>query len=361
MSKRKIGLLSLLLLLGSFAWGKVFVRWTEVALPATPLGISELVIAWDAHSTTLIRSARKHGYRVYVEVPLQQAAHAAALLQREAIAGLIIDSVLDQDAAGAIRKLRAAHPELKMSLLNTNGKQPQMRGQTVITSNGVLQVSSPTAQPWLDSNLALIRFQSPSDTGGMPVYTFSWELNDSLQQASGPSADDYALAIAESGAIHADLLLNLHQSLQKRLVEDQPVAWVTWRKMVSYLRFASGEHARGVHPWSNVGVITDNYDAAYEPMNLMARHNIPFRVVQDGVTARGLQGLSLITVFTPPDQRGIDALNTFAKQGGSVIVTDAKGKYPWQSVQPVPTAEHALSYAAGKGRVIELTGPVSDP
>jgi hypothetical protein len=95
-------------------------------------------------------------------------------------------------------------------------------------------------------------------------------------------------------------------------------------------------------------------------MNLMARHNIPFRIFSE-VNPRALESLNVAVALSPADQTQVEALSTFAERGGTVIVVDAKGKYPWQSVQPVQTAEHAVSYAAGKGRVFELSEPISDP
>jgi hypothetical protein len=236
-----------------------------------------------------------------------------------------------------------------------------MRGQTVITSNGVLEVSSPTAQPWLDSNLAMVRFQQETRPGELLLYTFAWELKDTLQQENGPSVEDYSLAIAESGAIHADLLLNVHEKLQKALLDNEPAAWSSWKKLIPYMQFALRDEVDPLQPWSNVAVIVGDYDTAYEPMNLMARHNIPFRIVTGEVTGKALQGVALVAALTAPDQPSIRALNTFAHEGGTVILVDANGKYPWHSSPPIPAAEHAVSYAAGKGRVIELSEPIGDP
>jgi hypothetical protein len=211
MLKRALVHISVCLMLASSAWSRVLVRWNESALPSKPLGLTELVVAFDHEKLTLIQNASRQGYRVYVQVPLPQFADAKKVLSKDAVAGFIVDPGNAHDAA---EKLEAAYPKIKIQLL-TIGKQPQMRGQTVTNRNGVLQVSSPTAQPWLDSNLAMVRFQQAVHPGGKLTYTFEWELTDSLQQQNGPTVDDYALAIAESGTLHADLVLNLHPSLQK--------------------------------------------------------------------------------------------------------------------------------------------------
>jgi hypothetical protein len=40
---------------------------------------------------------------------------------------------------------------------------------------------------------------------------------------------------------------------------------------------------------------------------------------------------------------------------------EAHGSYPWQNPHPVRLNEHAVSYAVGKGKVLELSEPVTDP
>jgi len=352
------------LLLVAPAWGDVLVRWTELSVPPQKaLGVRKLVVFWDSNAPSAIGRARGQGYDVYAELLFEQAISAAELVSRQPVAGIIVDrgKARQEDLDSTLRTLRSAHPKLAILLLDSNGKQPQMRGQTITTRNGMLQVSSPTAQPWLDSNLPVARFEQEFHPDQPALYAFQWEPGDSLQQANGPSAEDYSLAIAEAGAIHAGLILNLDEKLQKGLVESQPACWALWNKVKEHLSFASKSHT-SLQPWANVGVITDDYEAAYEPMNLMGRHNIPYRVLRSpSVSARSLDGFDVITVFTAPDNRALSAIAGFADQGGTVVLVNLKGTYPWQSAKPLPTAEHALFYAVGKGRVIELGEPVGDP
>ena len=94
-----------------------------------------------------------------------------------------------------------------------------MKGQLVIKRDGVLQVTSPTAQPWIDSNLALVRLDHTFRPQQTPLYEFQWDQSDSMQQEYGPSAADYSLAVAEAGAFHADLVLSLHPGLQTDLAK----------------------------------------------------------------------------------------------------------------------------------------------
>ncbi|MBV9483935.1 MAG: hypothetical protein JO249_24770 [Acidobacteria bacterium] len=359
--KRILFTLSFCLLVGGAAWSKAFLRWTEPVLPPRgKLGISELVIPWNNNSPSFIHDANRRGYRVYLELSSQQAMNAVPVIGRQSIAGLVISAGDEPDPAAVVNKIRATYPKMKV-LFQLPGKQPQMRGQTVVTRDGILQVSSATAQPWLDSNLAMIRFHQAFDQIQVPLYTFSWQLSDSLEQQTGPTIEDYALAIVESGSLHADLVLHLHESLQKGLVSNQAVAWKNWQKLLACLRFTTAAATADLAPWSDVGALTDDYETAYEPMNLMARHNIPFRVLHGDVTEDALSGLKLIAVFTPPGQAKADALRAFANNGGTVVMVDVKGSYAWRSSPAIPIAEHALAYSTGRGRVIELTEPVGDP
>jgi hypothetical protein len=347
------------------AWGDVLVRWTELSVPpAKALGVRRLVVSWDSHAASAIRRAGRQGYDVFAEVPFEQAISTAELVSSQPVRGMIVDRGKAQLAEldSTLHNLRSAHPKLLILLLDTNGRQPVMRGQTITTRDGMLQVSSPTAQPWLDSNLAAARFEQEFSPDQPPLYTFQWEAGDSIQRANGPSAEDYSLAIAEAGAIHADLVLNVDRQLQKGLAQNQPAAWAMWNKVKQHLFFASSKLPKSLEPWANVGVLTDNYDAAYEPINLMGRHNIPYRVLRaTSVAARDLNGLDVITVFSAPDKEVLSQITAFANQGGTVVLVNLKGTYPWQSAQPVPTAEHALSYTVGRGRVIDLGEPVGDP
>ena len=158
------------------AWSSVFVRWTQPDLPpARDLGISDLVVSWDRGTSSFVKAAHSQGYRVYAEVTLQQAATAAESAEERGLAGLVLDVADSDRAAGesAFQQLRSAHPNVRFLVLN-QGKQPQMRGSLVIKRGSVLEVSSPTAQPWIDTNLALIRVQQRSNPGQLPLYSFSW-------------------------------------------------------------------------------------------------------------------------------------------------------------------------------------------
>ena len=351
------------LLAATPGWSKVLLRWTQSSIPAAAtMGIKELVVSWDAEA--LIRNARRQGYRVYAEVPVGKAADMTRSTKKSNLAGIVLnpgDSQPGQIDEG-LQQLRSAYPALPVLVLNSKAKQPQMKGQLVIKKDGVLQVTSPTAQPWIDSNLALVRLDQAFRPAQTYLYEFQWDLEDSLQQEYGPDAADYSRAVAEAGAFHADLILNLHPGLQTDLSRNAPAAWAVLKEIKHHFAFSPQGGKKVGEPEANVGVITDAYQKAYEPINLLARHNIPFAVLKaSGLKPQSLDAFNLLIVFAVPDEPITKAIADFASKGGIVVLVGAPASYPWQSGQAMPAGEHSVAYAAGKGRIIELPGPVIDP
>src|SRR5579862_950528 len=175
---KNITVISLCFLFSPCAWGAVFVEWNDPMLPpANSLGVNQIVLAWDRSSANaLLATARKQGYRAYVETPLNQAASAAKACVEQSCAGIFLNVAGSEsaDAAASTARLQSAYPKLPVRVLSSAGKQPKMKGSFVIKRNSVLEVSSPTAQPWVDTNLAFIRVEQRSDRPHTPLYTFSW-------------------------------------------------------------------------------------------------------------------------------------------------------------------------------------------
>ena len=357
-------LLTLVCLLAATpGWSRILLRWTQPSIPpASSMGIREVVISWDAKS--LIQAARGQGYRVYAEVPVGKAAEIIRSAGKNGLAGIVINSGSSEAGQidGDLRQLRSAFPALPVLVLNARGKQPEMKGQLVIKRDGVLQVTSPTAQPWIDSNLALVRLDHTFRPQQIPLYEFQWDQSDSMQQQYGPSAADYSLAVAEAGALHADLILSLHPALQSDLAKKSPVAWEVLNGIKRTAMFYAAAEKRPGEPLANVGVITDTYQKAFEPINLLGRHNIPFAVLKASELKPGsLDAFNLIIVFAVPDQPVIAAISDFASKGDIAVLVGVPGSYPWQSGQSISAGENSVAYAVGKGRIIELAGPVIDP
>src|SRR5207244_3002042 len=72
-------------------------------------------------------------------------------------------------AAERLHPYFAAHKSLTFRMLVPGGKQPQLKGRLVVERDGVLQISSPSSQPWLDTNLALVRLAQSMDPDSLPI------------------------------------------------------------------------------------------------------------------------------------------------------------------------------------------------
>jgi hypothetical protein len=349
------------------ARSSVFVRWTQPDLPpARDLGISDLVVSWDRGTSSFVKTAHSQGYRVYAEVTLQQANTAAESVEEKGLAGLVLDIADSDRAAGesAFQRLRSAHPKVRFLVLS-QGKQPQMRGNLVIKRDSVLEVSSPTAQPWIDTNLALIRVQQRSHPEELPLYSFSWNgstngSNPGQQPAITPT--DYSLAVAESCSFQADLILELEEGMQRVLIAQDLQAKIFWKEVRSYIDFCTHAGEQGLKPAANVAVVVDELDTSDEVMNLLARHNIPFKVfLPSDLRAENSAAFDVVVLFAKRDQTAYKRIANLADHGKTVVVVDAHGAYPWQTHEAVRVNEHTVSYAVGKGKVLELSEPVADP
>jgi hypothetical protein len=358
-------LVGVFLLVPACAWSNVFVHWTGPALPpAKELGLNDVVLSWNDSLSLQVRAARRQGYRVYVEVPLRQAA-AAAETDASSLEGVIL-TVRQSEAAElekSLPELRSAHPGLRFMVLNPDGKQPQMRGSLVIKRGTVLEVSSPTAQPWIDMNLALVEIERRAHQGQVPLYTFSLGgRSDSGQQQPAFTAEDLSLAVAEAGAFHADLVLELDERLQKALSEHDPEAWTLWNQVRLYEDFYSHTGEQGLEAAANVAVVVDDLDTSDEAMNLLARHNIPLKVLRPAdLKSEDLEGFGVVVVFAKPDRGTCERIADIAAHGKTVVIVEAHGSYPWQNGHSVRLNEQAVSYALGSGKVLELSEPVTDP
>jgi protein-tyrosine-phosphatase len=363
--------LCFLVMFSTAASSSVFVRWTQPDLPpARDLGISDLVVSLDRGTSSFVKAAHSQGYRVYAEVTLQQAATAAESVEEQGLAGLVLDVADSDRAAGesAFQQLRSAHPNVRF-LVVTRGKQPQMRGSLVIKRGSVLEVSSPTAQPWIDTNLALIRVQRRSYPGQLPLYSFSWNAskngsengpNPGQQPAITPT--DYAVAVAEACSFQADLILELEESMQRALSEQDPQARIFWKQVRPYLDFCAPTGKQALEAAANVAVVVDDLDTSDEVMNLLARHNIPFKVfLPSDLRVESFEAFDVVVVFAKRDHTAYKRIGNPAARGKTVVVVDAHGAYPWQTHEPVRVNEHTVSYTVGKGKVLELSEPVIDP
>jgi len=345
------------------AWGRVFLQWNGSPVPPpSSLGLNDLVFPWKPRNpASVVATARKQGYRVYLEAPLQQAKAATEEAVKTGWTGVLVDvpGPSSRESQAAVTALRSAYPELQVVVLAATGKQPEMLGSVVIKRDSVLEVSSPTQQPWINTNLATIKVEQARHQRQVPLYTFSWSGPENAPTRT-LTASDYALAVAEAGAFHADLVLRLDDQLQKGLSNHDADAWALWTQVRSMTNFYAHPTGEVVEPATNVAVVVEKLDTSDEVLNLLARHNIPFKVLRAADLKSG-EDFDLIIVFSKPDKVAASQIATLASRGKTVVLVDADGNYPWHRSQPVRLNEHAVSYSLGAGKVLELSEPVTDP
>src|SRR6266851_5096853 len=317
-------------LLSVIAWinvapaaGKVLLRVAAGPLPpAKAIGVSEVVLHWPVRDAASLAKLRALGFRVFLEAGSNDLAAAAIAAERANLAGVIVDQTSSDAAANdeTFRSTKAAHRKLLFRFLISGGKQPQMRGRLVVDRDGILQVSSPSSQPWLDTNLAVVRLAETFHPDEAPaLYDFHWDLADAVHKEHGPSVDEYALAISEAEAIRADVIVDVPESLQKALVANQPAARTLWNQVKQYIAFSSAAAADGMRPIANMGIITCDDQTNYEAVNLLARHNLTLETVRpQDLNAERLNRWNALVVFCASRNPEIGLFNDFAKRGGIV-------------------------------------------
>ena len=148
----------------------------------------------------------------------------------------------------------------------------------------------------------------------------------------------------------------------RALSEHDPAAWILWNHLRSYANFYSPASEIPLVAAANVALVVDDLDITDETMNLLARHNIPFKVLLPAdLTTNDFGAFDIVVVFAKPDKVTCEHLADLAARGNTVILLEAHGAYPWQNDHPVRMNEHTVSYAVGNGRVLEVSEPVTDP
>lgn len=302
----------LLLCLGVTAHAEVFIRWDREQVPSPQsLGISTLVVP---AKSAAVRSALDQGYRVYLEV--ETGALATFVPPARGLAGVVVKG---QATPAQLRRLRLQLQPLgaRVVSLEALAKWPHIRTNWVTKNNDVLQVTGRSSQPWIENNAALLRIiaaaRSPAATLSYP-----WVPITIADADEGPALENYLVAIAEAGSFGADLVLPLHERFQTRLLLGQPRARAEWAEIRRYLDFYASNLPARYEPLATIGVVTAEPMLSYEVMNLLARHNLPFTLVDPkGIAPPALEGIKLLIVLDAPASAQ-DALAAFERSGGTV-------------------------------------------
>jgi hypothetical protein len=339
----------------------VLIRWDRDLIPSpASLGISTVVVA--VKNDPAMRSALAQGYRVYLEV--EASALATFVAPEGAIAGVVVKG---NPSARQVTLLRQRMKTgTRVVLLDERGKWPHIRSNWVTRNNEVLQVSSRSAQPWIENNAALLRIAQAARSSAPPVLTYPWQLITLSEIDEGPAVENYLVAIAEAGSFGGDLVLPLHDRFEQALLLGQPQARAEWDRIRRHIEFYGWNLPSRYQPIANIGVVTADPMAWFEVMNLLCRHNLPFELIAPSrLTAPAVAALDLLIVLDPPDAPAMETLAAFARKGGAVVLDVKSTKEglsrPWQNPGPGLKSADRVTYQVGQGRVVEVLQGIPDP
>ncbi len=337
---------------------EVLVRWDQGrVLSRESLGLSALLV--PARNSAAVENALAQGYRVYLEV--EAAAVAGFAPPTDRLAGVVVKGAASPTQLSQLRQ-RLGSRGIRVLAIEERGKWPHIRTNWVTKRNEVLQVSSRTAQPWIEQNAALVRIAQASQPDSAPLLNYPWRPITLSDIDEGPRLEDYLVAIADAGSVGGDLVLPLHERFQKNLLLGKPLARQWWMEIRRYIEFYSWNLPNRYRPLANIGVVTADPMVSFEVMNLLARHNLPFEIIApERLAARGLTPFNVLIVLSQPPGPQLDLLSEFARKGGTVVLAGVQGSFPWQSGTPAVKTDEQVSYTLGEGRVVELLKGVGDP
>ena len=349
---------ALFLCFAATAQAEILIRWDQDQLPSpTSLGISTVVV--PAGNTAAVQDALRQGYRLFLEGDASSLAGVSFPPQR--LAGVVLRGNASPLQRRQLRQ-RLGSPGARVLDLEDRGKWPHIRSNWVTRNKDVLQVSARSAQPWLENNAALLRIGRAADSASPRVVSYVWTPITLSDIDEGPAVENYLVAIAETGSFGRDLLLPLHQRFQTELLLGVPAARATWNEIRRYIEFYSWDLPGRYQPIANIAVVTGDPMQWYELMNLLVRHNLPFELVHaERVPGVDLSPFDLLIVPDAPKEPQIQTFSEFARKGGTVVFTNARGTLPWRNAAPVVQTDERASYRIGEGQVVEVLKGTGDP
>ena len=222
--------------------------------------------------------------------------------------------------------------------------------------------AGPTGAPWIDSNgwaVKLARARSSK-----PV----WVAFDPPKDAGTLTPDRFQLAVADVAVAGGRWIVSLDDATAAALGRGDSPAADNWRKVASALAFFEQRKAwRDWTPMGSLAVISDfagdNEFLATEVLNLAARRNLLYRVVDKARAAQfdlsGLRAALYVDKEAPPAPV-FEKLAGFAKGGGTLIGPAALAAKFAGTPAPSPIDGYDLR-ALGKGRVAAPRKEWDDP
>jgi hypothetical protein len=295
--------------------------------------VSCLVVTWadgssgdEGHQRALaplIAGAHRRGLSVIGWVAgVADLRRAASAAQASGLAAVATESREPLAGFDVLRFRRRGLVDLSPSgfLGDLDAVWPGMRPLKL--ERGVDAVSGATARPWIDSNAWYVRLaRSLLEPKAL------WLSFDPPDTGQPVPADSYLQAIADTEVGGARWVVSLDPTLRVGLSERRQPARDTWAAVSRGLAFFRKHSAwAGYLPVGQIGVVSDyagtNEALAFEVLNLLARQNSLYRVLEKGRVQEGsLEGLDAVLYVdeTPPARGLVAGLYAFAEKGGTLI------------------------------------------
>jgi hypothetical protein len=328
------------------------VRWdggpaTLELLEGTPFNC--LLVPFAGDIKPFAAKARERGIAVIGLVrPGAEAAAVASAVADARLDGLALEGDFPSGFADSLQKALSASGSAAV-VIPIAGRAAAVRKAAwpVLAVEGVAPgvgkiadaaAASATAGLWVDSNMWLAR---------------SFRLNATppvVWVAHAPPAGRegvYLKSVADAEAAGGRWIVTLEDGLRAKLLSKDAAAVALWRKLANLAAFFA-EHAewRGFAPFGTVGIIFDptgpNLDNSEEFLNLVARRQIPYRVIERAqLGAPALEGLRAVLAFdlAPPTEAERKVVRDFAAKGGSVLIGPSWGGAPKQQAYTVEAVE----------------------
>jgi hypothetical protein len=345
-------------------------RWYE---PAT-LSLLEnsaancILVTWSAPAEDALAAEQRRVVTAYTEAAHKRnlvvlglvyaagdASKIAADAARAALDGLVLEGDFTPDFPDALRKAAGSMLVIEIAkdpapwrwkpapIIALSGVAPSGRNLSEMGIRG-----APSSQPWIESNIWLVRSFDPVGTS-RPVWISS--------QIEKTSPIDYVRAVADAAAAGGRWIVSLDDALRAKLRSGDASALETWRNLLSYVKFAEDHSAwRALAPFGNVGIVLDasstQQDLADEYLSLAARRQVPYRLIKRSeLNAAGVTKFRALVAIEldPPSDAERKVLQEFAENGGLVFAGPAWGN--------APKAEPYAELPTGKGSVTVYKDP----
>ncbi len=356
-SVRTTIVIACLLAIAASSDAEVLVRWTQGRVPSPQfLGVPALLV--PSASPDAVREALTQGYRVYVEVPA--AAAATFTPPGPGLSGLVVRGKATRAQLATLRG-RLGSGDVRVLAVEERGKWPRIRPNWVTRNNEVLQVAGRSAQPWIETNAALIRIANAARPNQAPLLMYDWTPATANTEEE-PALEDYLVAIAEAGSFGADLVLPLHDGFQRRLLLGHPEARRDWADVRRYIEFYIGDLPRHYARIASMGLVTSSVMDWFEVMTLLARHNLAFELIAPSeLASRSGPALRLLVVLDPLDAGQARAVAELEHKGSVVkAVKDVAdpNRFALEMRQALGPANRVVDIWNG---ITVLAAPYEDP